>query len=62
MYFTKLIWADLYLKSLWFWILVNLLQMWDFYIQVKLAGHYVHPYADVLEKHPTHVLKLLKES
>lgn len=36
--------------------------MWDSYILVQLAGHHVHPYADVLEKHPTHVLKLLKES
>lgn len=42
--------------------LVNLLQMWDFYILVQLAGHHVHPHTDVLEKHPTHVLKLLKES
>lgn len=36
--------------------------MWDSYIQVQLAGHRVHPYADVLEKHPTLSLKLLKES
>lgn len=36
--------------------------MWDFYIQVQLAGHHVHPYADVVEKHPIHVFKLLKES
>lgn len=36
--------------------------MRDFYIQVQLAGHHEHPYADVLEEHPTHVLELLKES
>ena len=35
--------------------------MWDFYIEVQLAGHHVHPHVDAVEKHPMHVFKFLKE-